>query len=160
VACLAVELVAGHEHEMAGIGDVTLGQDIVEPWNRHGRRLRLNEGRSRVRDMCLNCLPPVVWLLLVNAATTFFMVGVIWFVQIVHYPLFSSVGEAAFSEYERHHARRTGWVVAVPMLLELGTAIAMVWVIGGALAWWAEPAGGRLVAGLWRVPRPRRLEAD
>lgn len=26
--------------------------------------------------------PPHVWLLLVNAAATFFMVGVIWFVQI------------------------------------------------------------------------------
>ncbi len=159
----AVELVAGHEHEMAGhwrCDALRAGDDSVEPWNRHGRRLRLNEGRPRVRDMCLNCLPPVVWLLLVNAATTFFMVGVIWFVQIVHYPLFSSVGEAAFSEYERHHARRTGWVVAVPMLLELGTAIAMVWVIGGALAW----CGLSLLAvawvstGLWQVPAHRRLE--
>ena len=103
---------------------------------------------------------PVVWLLLVNAATTLFMVGVIWFVQIVHYPLFSLVGEAAFPEYERHHARRTGWVVAMPMLLELGTAIATVWCLGGALAW----CGLGLLAvawvstGLWQVPAHRRLE--
>ena len=100
------------------------------------------------------------WLLLVNAATTLFMVGVIWFVQIVHYPLFSLVGEAAFPEYERHHARRTGWVVAMPMLLELGTAIATVWCLGGALAW----CGLGLLAvawvstGLWQVPAHRRLE--
>jgi hypothetical protein len=104
--------------------------------------------------------PPVVWLLLVHAATTLIMVGIIWFVQIVHYPLFSRVGEAAFSEYERHHARRTGWVVAMPMFLELGTAIATVWVIGGALAW----CGLSLLAiawvstGLWQVPAHRRLE--
>jgi len=74
---------------------------------------------------------PVFWLLLVNAAATLFMVGVIWFVQIVHYPLFALVGEAAFSEYERHHARRTGWVVAIPMLLELGASMGTVWVVGG-----------------------------
>jgi hypothetical protein len=104
--------------------------------------------------------PPVIWLLLVNAATTLFMVGVIWFVQIVHYPLFSRVGDAAFPEYERHHVRRTGWVVAMPMLLELGTAIAMVLIVGGALAW----CGLGLLAvawvstGLWQVPAHRRLE--
>ncbi len=34
------------------------------------------------------------WLLFVHAAMTLFMVGVIWFVQIVHYPLFRGVGEA------------------------------------------------------------------
>jgi hypothetical protein len=104
---------------------------------------------------------PIVWLLLLNAATTLFMVGVIWFVQIVHYPLFSRVGEAAFAEYERHHARRTGWVVAMPMLLELGTAIATVWCIGDVLAW----CGLGLLAvvwtstGLWQVPAHRRLES-
>ena len=103
---------------------------------------------------------PLVWLLLVHAATTLFMAGIIWFVQIVHYPLFSRVGDAAFSEYERHHARRTGWVVAMPMFLELGTAIATVSVIGGALAW----CGLGLLAiawvstGLWQVPAHRRLE--
>jgi len=34
------------------------------------------------------------WLLFFHAAMTLFMVGVIWFVQIVHYPLFRGVGEA------------------------------------------------------------------
>jgi hypothetical protein len=31
-------------------------------------------------------------VLLANLAATFFMVGLIWFVQIVHYPLFGQVG--------------------------------------------------------------------
>ena len=31
-------------------------------------------------------------LLLVHAASTLFMAGVIWFVQVVHYPLMASVG--------------------------------------------------------------------
>lgn len=40
------------------------------------------------------------------------MTGVIWFVQIAHYPLFSRVGQPGFSEYEREHARRTSRVIA------------------------------------------------
>ena len=100
------------------------------------------------------------WLLLVHAATTLFMVGVIWFVQIVHYPLFERIGENGFSAYERQHTRRTGWVLAMPMLVELATAIALAWRLGGALAlsglfllmivW--------LCTWLWQVPAHRRLE--
>jgi hypothetical protein len=103
---------------------------------------------------------PVAWLLLVHAAATLFMVGVIWFVQIVHYPLFSRVGEAAFPDYERHHERRTSWVVAMPMLLELGTATATVAYVGGALAWCGLGllAAAWVSTGLWQVPAHRRLE--
>lgn len=103
---------------------------------------------------------PIEWLLLSHAAVTLFMVGVIWFVQVVHYPLFARVGEASFPEYERHHARRTGWVVGLPMLVELGSASAIVWYVGGVLAW----CGLGLLAvvwtstWLWQVPAHRRLE--
>lgn len=51
----------------------------------------------------MTCARPIVWPLLVNAVTTLFMAGVTWFVQVVHYPSFSRVGDAAFPEYERHH---------------------------------------------------------
>lgn len=103
---------------------------------------------------------PIEWLLLSHAAVTLFMVGVIWFVQVVHYPLFARVGEASFPEYERHHARQTGWVVGLPMLVELGSASAIVWYVGGVLAW----CGLGLLAvvwtstWLWQVPAHRRLE--
>jgi len=99
-------------------------------------------------------------LLLAHAAVTLFMVGLIWFVQIVHYPLFALVGGAGFAHYERHHARRTTWVVAPPMIAELTTAAALAWSTPGALAWcglallaviWASTA-------LWQVPAHRRLE--
>jgi hypothetical protein len=36
-------------------------------------------------------------LLLANAAATLFMVGVIRFVQVVHYPLFARVGRPGFA---------------------------------------------------------------
>ncbi len=67
-------------------------------------------------------------LFLVQYAATLFMTGLIWFVQIVHYPLFGTVhahtSVAGFRTYETRHANRTGWVVFPPMAVELVTALA------------------------------------
>jgi hypothetical protein len=101
-------------------------------------------------------------LVVVNAAATLFMTGVIWFVQIVHYPLFARVGAGVFSDHERDHAQRTSWVVGVPMLVELAAAIATAVVLGGALAW----VGLALLAVIWsstgllQVPAHRRLQRE
>jgi hypothetical protein len=57
------------------------------------------------------------------------MTGVIWFVQIVHYPLFASVGASDFPEYERRHANRTGYVVAPVMTFELGASFVLAWIM-------------------------------
>jgi hypothetical protein len=88
-------------------------------------------------------------LLLAHAAATFFMLGVIWFVQVVHYPLFSRVGTPEFSAYSLKHTRLTGLVVGPPMLLEAATAVALViWTPSGispSLVW----TGLLLVAGIW-----------
>lgn len=51
------------------------------------------------------------------------MVGVIWFVQIVHYPLFPLVGEERFSTYAGRNQRLTTCLLVVPMVAELVTAI-------------------------------------
>jgi len=50
------------------------------------------------------------------------MVGVIWFVQIVHYPLFALVGRDGFARYETAHQTMTTWVVAPLMLIERASA--------------------------------------
>lgn len=65
-------------------------------------------------------------LFLVHLASTLFMVGLIWFVQVVHYPLFSRVGTSEFPTYEQSHTSRTTWVVFPPMILELATAILLL----------------------------------
>ena len=67
------------------------------------------------------------WTLLTHALSTFSMVGIIWFVQIVHYPLFSQVGKDYFCAYELNHQRLTTWVVAPLMLVELFTAVLLIW---------------------------------
>lgn len=65
-------------------------------------------------------------LFLIHLMSTLCMTGIIWFVQVVHYPLFAEVGQTGFARYELLHQRWTGWVVAPLMLIELGTAIGMI----------------------------------
>jgi len=65
-------------------------------------------------------------LLLIHVAATLCMVGVIWFVQLVHYPLFQFVGSSSFSTYEQINQSRTSWVVAPLMVTELVTAAALL----------------------------------
>jgi len=92
------------------------------------------------------------------------MVGIIWFVQVVHYPLFSRVGAGGYPAYQSAHSRLTTYVVVPPMLVELGTGI---WLalrpppfFPPALAW----TGLALIAAVWlstfflQVPMHSRLE--
>ena len=69
----------------------------------------------------IDLLLPLAWPL--HLASTFYMVGLIWFVQVVHYPLFAAVGEDKFVEYEEHHQRLTTWVVGPGILVELVSGV-------------------------------------
>ena len=65
-------------------------------------------------------------VLLANMASTLMLVGMIWFVQVVHYPQFARVGAERFTQYQSEHVRLTTWVVALPMLVEAVTSVALV----------------------------------
>ena len=71
-----------------------------------------------------------------HAAATLFMAGLIWFVQVVHYPLFRRLGTTEAAAYAREHARRTGWVVGPVMLAELVLGLTLA-ARGGPTAWLA-----------------------
>lgn len=101
--------------------------------------------------------------LVVHAAATWFMVGLIWTIQSVHYPLFSRVGDEGFASYEAEHATRMVRLLAFPAAVEVVT--------GAALVWW-RPSGvglpivlisGSLLAAVWittalvQVAQHRRL---
>lgn len=60
-----------------------------------------------------------IGLFILYLFTTFFMTGLIWFVQVVHYPLFSSISTQDFVSYEMKHKQRTSFVVMPVMLFEL-----------------------------------------
>ncbi|MEO0584323.1 MAG: hypothetical protein AAF135_19075 [Bacteroidota bacterium] len=67
------------------------------------------------------------------------MVGIIWFVQWVHYPLFHQVPSDDFPTYEAYHVKRTGQLIAPVMIGELGTAALLVFLpsihISATWAW-------------------------
>lgn len=65
-------------------------------------------------------------LLTLHAVATWLMTGIIWFVQVVHYPLFARVGGEAFLSYERAHVRRVVWLVTPVMLVELATGLGLL----------------------------------
>lgn len=65
-------------------------------------------------------------LLSIHLLATAAMVGLIWFVQVVHYPLFAAVGADGFVAYEQAHQRRTAYVVGPPMAVEGVTALVLL----------------------------------
>lgn len=100
---------------------------------------------------------------LTHAVATLFMTAVIWFVQVVHYPLFAQVGPSAFPSYEAAHVRRITFVVMPAMLLELGTAVALVGFGSAQLGPVAAATGLGLLVVIWgstgliQVPLHSRL---
>lgn len=65
-------------------------------------------------------------ILCLNLLSTWYMVGLIWMVQLVHYPLFAKVSAENYVEYQQLHERYITPVVGVPMIIEIVTAILMV----------------------------------
>ncbi len=98
----------------------------------------------------------------IHAFATLAMVGLIWFVQVVHYPLFARVGPDAYTAYQSAHMSRTSLVVGPLMLAEAAAAVLIL--LGG---WTTRPlaiAGLILLAIAWlstfflQVPRHATLE--
>lgn len=86
--------------------------------------LRTGTGRAGVRPN-LETTTLTAWILLAHAGATCAMAGLIWFVQVVHYPLFGAVVPDTFVAYHRQHLRLTTLVVGPLMLAEAGTAVAI-----------------------------------
>lgn len=82
-------------------------------------------------------------VLVANVTATLVMVGIIWFVQHVHYPLLATFTLESAPRVAIEHQRRTGHVVGLPMAVEgvstlvlLGMrpdGVAVVWPWVGAI---------------------------
>lgn len=103
------------------------------------------------------------WNLLGHLAATMVMVGIIWFVQIIHYPLLAAVGEPFFSAYEKRHIQSTSLVVIPPMLVEAATSMALIWIRPTSISTGMVWLGGVLLVAIWvstfllQVPYHERL---
>lgn len=107
--------------------------------------------------------PLSIWLLVANCASAWFLTGLIWVIQVVHYPLFSAVGRNEFAAYEASHTRLITIVVGPVMLLELATSVLLLAARPAAVPMWAASTGLALVAVVWistialQVPAHGRL---
>ncbi len=75
-----------------------------------------------------------LWTL--NLASTFFMTGLIWLIQVVHYPLMSYVPDESFSKFHQAHSSRITWVVFPVMLVELLTGAGLFFLFHEQIGFW------------------------
>lgn len=103
-------------------------------------------------------------VLLLWAALVFWVLGQIWLVQIVVYPLFAQVGEADYVRYHRFYTRRIPLPVIIPGFASFLLPAVLAY-FGPAVPDWMSAANigaglvGLLVtAALLEIPRHNRLE--
>ncbi len=90
-------------------------------------------------------------LILLHLLATLGMLGVIWTVQLVIYPLFNRIGSDSFPDYHARYMNRITWIVGPLMLVELITAFLLCY-----LFWTSGHRGvlitnAALVISIWLV---------
>lgn len=120
-----------------------------------------------------------VGLVLTHLAATAAMVGLMWTVHFVHYPMFGMVADDRYVRFQSDHMRRISWVLVVPWGVEVVTAgalvvsapdqdlrnLAVLGLVGvaavvGTTALLAAPAHGRLLDGFDDALHRRLLAVD
>ena len=70
-------------------------------------------------------------VIVLHMLSTWFMVGMIWTIHVVHYPLFAFVGSDTYEAFQAQHVNLIGRLLLVPWLVEGLTALALVFVLSG-----------------------------
>jgi hypothetical protein len=105
-------------------------------------------------------------LVVIHAASTLFMVGLIWTIHYVHYPLFAYVGESTYTSFQAEHVARIGKLLFVPWLTEGITLLGVLALafFGGLHAWrvpaiinGAAMAVVLMISGFWSAPAHAKL---
>jgi len=108
-------------------------------------------------------MEPSQLFLLLWSALVFWVLGQIWLVQIVVYPLFADVGAAEYIRYHRFYSRRIPLPVIIPGFASFLLPIPLA-LFGPAVPAWMSAANiavgiaGLLVTVLLEIPRHYRLE--
>jgi hypothetical protein len=104
------------------------------------------------------------WFLLLWTAVILYVLGEIWFGQIVVYPLFAKVGEAEYVAYHRFYSSRIPLPVIVPGFASFLLPIALVFLRPDSVPLWMALANagcglvGLVVTVALEIPRHARLE--
>ncbi len=65
-------------------------------------------------------------LSIIHLTFTSFMVGVIWIVQLVHYPSFQYIDFERYRSFQRFHMEKISLIVVPTMIFELGSGLMLV----------------------------------
>lgn len=84
----------------------------------------------------------VVWIHLLS---TWFMIGLVWFVQCVHYPLLRDLPPEIVPTYQKAHVRRTSPMIPIVMIGEAVSGLMLVFPAFSAIA----IANLGLLVGVW-----------
>ena len=87
-----------------------------------------------------------------HAMMTAMLAGLIWTIQVVHYPMFADVGSGHFAYYEQEHTRRITWLVLPLMVAELTLAAGLCFAPLDSMAAapsWVPGAGFALLVVIW-----------
>jgi hypothetical protein len=102
-------------------------------------------------------------VLVLQVVATWFMVGLIWMVQVVHYPLFRTIPADAFKPYEAAHTSAIGRLLILPAGIEVVSAAALVWYRPDAVPLWMvmqAPLHRRLLDGYDRATVDRLVRTN
>ena len=86
-------------------------------------------------------------LLKVNLLSTSVMVGVIWVIQLLHYPSFHFINEKNYIEFQDFHMQRISFIVVPVMLIELASALLLAYFFESSLTIILLA----LVLGIWAI---------
>ena len=101
-------------------------------------------------------------MLLTQAATTWALTGIIWFVQLVQYPSFATVDATSFPAFHARHSAAITPIVAPLMIAEAISAVGLL-VADVSIPRWQLWVGIGLVGVVWgstfflQVPEHQRL---
>ena len=65
-------------------------------------------------------------LMVTHALSCFFMTGLIWLIQLVHYPSFQYVNPLQFIEFNHFHQKSISFIVTPIMFIELLTGLSLL----------------------------------
>ena len=88
-------------------------------------------------------------IFVLHLGSTLYMVGLIWFVQLVHYPLHAWVGTQTFAQYQQNHMQWTSLAVGPAMLIEAATTLFLFLNPTQNLPSWSFLLGMVLLAIVW-----------